>query len=225
MSNTREFIVYLEPTSTSGFRKLIDEFLAQQPLRYYPTTATKYNCHVSMTGFFHIPNEPGIVADIVMLLENILQVENGHSTLLNVPPPQISTEPLHTASRLFSHLLLPVLAPEAYRQVARGFADGCQKRDSRIVVRPKATNHISLAYWDEPHATQEQQQQWYLLTMMERLLERMQDDARKQFVDVPNPADWDIVLYERVLVGEKVGEKHVFAEQGRWSVSRGTPDQ
>ncbi|KAF7724693.1 hypothetical protein EC973_000801 [Apophysomyces ossiformis] len=225
MSDAREFILYLEPTKSTAFRNSIDRFLEEQVDRYYPTTATKYSCHVSMTGFFKIPNEPELITDICQLLSNILLNKDDCSLLHLLPAPQVAKEPMHTTSRLFSHLLLPVLAPEPYHQIVRQFAERCCERDDRITVRTKATNHISLAYWDEPHATQEQNQQWYVLTMIEHLLERMQEDVRQEFKDLPNAANWDIVLYERVSVGWQVGMRHQFVEHGRWPIARETSDQ
>ena len=42
--------------------------------------------------------------------------------------------------------------------------------------------------------------------------------ATSEFGGLTHSSAWQIVLYERVVKGAKVGEPHVFVVKGRWAV-------
>ncbi|KAI8139523.1 hypothetical protein BJV82DRAFT_245843 [Fennellomyces sp. T-0311] len=224
-SSTRELILYLEPMHGSPFRIHVDNFIENSRMRFHFTTACKYDCHSSMTGFFSVQQN-----DLQQIIDTLNTIIHSKSTLLGRDTPKVKTTPLlvRKATAIIDqgtqqprvinefpvHLLLPLAAPEPYHKVVSEFAE------KYPAIRPKAINHISLGYWDEPHATPEQNAKWNRLVLEDRLMERMYEAARETFRNDISPNEWDIVLYERTLKGVNVGNRHEFMERGRWPATR-----
>ncbi|KAL0087964.1 hypothetical protein J3Q64DRAFT_1469613 [Phycomyces blakesleeanus] len=221
MSSSNEFIVYLEPTHSSDLWKSVNEFVHSTAIQFYPTTASRYNCHASMTGFFKIDSQDAssTIRDLSIILESTVQ-SYFKKGALQVGKKSILVKNLDKEhpKQIKAYLLLPVTVLSLYHQGTQSFADRC-KTVFGIQVRPKPINHISLAYWDEPDALPQQTEEWNRLIMEDKLLERMEKTANEMFEKVSNPDSWDIVLYERVVKGHAIGEMHKFVECRRCKVA------
>ncbi|KAI8393855.1 uncharacterized protein BYT42DRAFT_542052 [Radiomyces spectabilis] len=214
MTSRDEFILYLEPDVHTTARQWIDTFITSSSSRFYPTTATKYTCHTSMTGFFELPNDM-TVTQFIALIDPLIQKQEFHSIPVIDTNPLLVTK-LDTEQREKPvHLLLPVSVTNSYHEIVENLRRVCS--DRQIMIRPKKINHISLAYWDEPEATAEQHEAWQSM-VNSGIFEKMEETARTEFQSLSNPRDWHIVLYRRTKKGRQVGEPHIFAEQARWKV-------
>ncbi|GAN07666.1 hypothetical protein MAM1_0171c07168 [Mucor ambiguus] len=204
-----DLIVYLEPSAE--FKQQVEHFLDSCKAKYGPTTANKYGCHITMTGFFNVSTEDDQMR-VKQLLDASLQDIHEAST------PQIERKSLLVRDRTTQrpiHLLLPLSVPADFHVAMENLSRKCA---SIATLRLKKINHISLAYWDEPEATQEQQEHWRLAITEQGLFENIQHDADEYFGDVNDSLYWDVVLYQRVQKGNLVGESHVFRELSRWRV-------
>ncbi|KAI8636371.1 hypothetical protein BD408DRAFT_426237 [Parasitella parasitica] len=209
MTSSIELIVYLEPSKE--FKQHVEHFLYGCKEKYGPTTANKYSCHITMTGFFKVNNEEQKGQFKQSLQESFQDIHKA-------PLPQVEKKSHLIRDKMTElpiHLLLPVLVPDEYYVAMENIT---RKFDTIAKLRPKKINHISLAYWDEPQATQEQQRNWCAAVSGQNLFESIQKDADVYFCNASAPTFWDVVLYQRVKKGELVGESHVFQEQGRWRV-------
>lgn len=224
-----ELNLYLEPSPSSALRLRVEEFLKDTAANVYPTTATKYNCHVSMTGFFQVRDGKTDVKDIIDTLDK--SIERHRPAIRDSPAPQVSTSPVlvrkqqatvilnprgtgetQVVDQMPVHLLLPVSTADVYRNVVQELAE------RYAVVRPKPINHVSLAYWDEPEASIEETADWHARVLQDRIMENLYDAAVNAFRDVEQPPRWDIVLYKRVACGRKIGQPHQFEEKRRWYI-------
>ncbi|KAF1801563.1 hypothetical protein V8B55DRAFT_1471942 [Mucor lusitanicus] len=204
-----ELIVYLEPPAE--FKHQVEHFLDSCKAKYGPTTANKYGCHITMTGFFNADTKDDQMR-VKQLLEASLQVIREAPT-----PPQVEQKSLLVRDKTTQepvHLLLPISVPDHFHVAMENLS---QTLASIATLRLKKINHISLAYWDEAEATQEQQEHWRH-AIEHGLFENIQHDADAYFADVKDPLYWDVVLYQRVQKGNLVGEAHVFRELDRWRV-------
>lgn len=210
MTTSIELIVYLEPSTK--FKHQVEHFLDSCKAKYGPTTANKYGCHITMTGFFAVHTENDQM-QVQQLLDASLQDIHKAS-----PPPQVERKSLLVKDKTAQqpvHLLLPISVSEGFHVALENLSRKCA---NIATLRLKKVNHISLAYWDEPEDTQEQQERWRLAVAEQRLFENIQDDADRYFGGVHDPLYWDVVLYQRVQKGNLVGESHVFRELSRWRV-------
>ncbi|KAI9315343.1 hypothetical protein BX666DRAFT_391904 [Dichotomocladium elegans] len=215
-----ELILYLEPT-TKRFRDCVDAFITESS-KNVPSTAMKYHCHVTMTGFFRVHSYEQLRA-IIGRLEIILGAYDGAALVLSDhPAPTVGRTPIlvrkkHNVPQSFAatsgdrpwsmddipvHLLLPVSTPPIYRTIVNQLASEFTE------IRPKDINHISLAYWDEPQASEEETAAWYRAVLENRWMDTLYDLAKKTFEDCPLHTTWDIILYERVQKSSKVGVPH-----------------
>lgn len=195
-----ELIIYLEPNIE--FKNKVEEFLKNIK---EITTAIKYGCHVSMTGFFHVKQS----TEFKEILDRVL---NDYKFTDNVP--QVDLKPLLVKKENVPiHLLLPVTFTDDYKRVMSILAEKCKEM---VTLRLKRIDHISLAYWDEPNATLTQKSHWQTL-VDQGIFDKIKQDADIYFQQVDSPNHWDVVLYERVLKGDLVGQVHEFKELGRWS--------
>lgn len=180
-----------------------------------------------MTGFFHVPKET--LSSVITTLDHILQPDPNMDTLLTKhDPPHIHKDPVlvkksmtiydpatnqeQTINQMPVHLLLSITVPPIYHHVVNELA-------SRVHgIRPKAINHISLAYWDEPDESRELQSIWNRRVLEDGVMDNMHRLAREEFskIDSESAIDWDIVLYERTSKSTRAGVPHVFAEKKRW---------
>ncbi|KAI9028994.1 hypothetical protein CLU79DRAFT_832370 [Phycomyces nitens] len=212
-----ELIVYLEPTHSSSLWKTVNEFIHSTTNQFYTTTASRYSCHATMTGFFKVESQDPIAAikHISNILENVQSYfKKGFARAETRATVVKSTG--HHLDQVKGHLLLPVTASSHYHQGIKAFAEQC--KEYGIHVRTKPINHISLAYWDEPGVPEHKNEEWQRLITKEHLLERMESVVNGMLKEVSNPADWDIVLYERVVKGNAIGEMHQFVECMRCKV-------
>ncbi|KAI8877344.1 hypothetical protein K501DRAFT_198409 [Backusella circina FSU 941] len=188
-----ELILYLEPTKTSLLWNYV-----QQTTSNYNTTASKYACHVTMTGFFSTSNPEAIRHAF----------HDAIKAFPSLDTPTIAKPILvHATEPLKAHLLLPVTVSDDYHRLLSAFA-------SAGPIRLKKINHISLAYWDEPRATLNDTATWhhFLQTCpLQSITQDFETISEEQ-------TNWDIVLYQRTLKGEGVGEKHQFKELERYSI-------
>jgi hypothetical protein len=204
MSTNVELIIYLEPNPE--FKHTVENFLKESAERFGPTTANKYDCHITMTGFFTV-KDSNEQSGIKHMLNDILTT--------NFRIPQINLKSLlvqNDKTHLPIHLLLPVTAPKEYHTAMSNLAEKCK---NIVSLRLKKINHVSLAYWDEPEATPTQKTQWEEL-VSNGIFDKIQQAADLYFQDIMSPHQWDIVLYQRVLKGALVDQHHVFKELGRW---------
>lgn len=205
-----ELIVYLEPNEE--FKQYVEHFLTEMEHKYGSTTANKYGCHTSMTGFFHIQDEDDRVNKIIEFLNmDTIYFRSRKDTAT----PQIDFNSIivyDKSTNTPKHLLLPLKAPQIYHDV--------MDKLSKVVpiIRVKRIDHISLAYWDEPQATTDQKNDWEE-RKRSQIFENMKREADIYFKDTKSPLGWDIVLYERVYKGVLVGQRHEFKELGRWPSS------
>lgn len=209
MTTSIELIVYLEPSAE--FKQQVEHFLDTCREKYGPTTANKYGCHITMTGFFNVNNVQE-QHQMKQLIEESLQ------NMGKVSFPRVERKSFLVKDKLTLlpvHLLLPILVPEQFPAAMMNLSRKCI---AITTLRLKKINHISLAYWDEPEATQEQQERWHTATSEQDLFEKIQRDADVYFGNVNDPNYWDIVLYQREQKGKLVGESHIFQELGRWRV-------
>lgn len=188
-----ELIVYLEPSDECALLKSMNAFLKND--QYMFTTAGRYSCHCSMTGFFHCPN----AVDTQSTLGDCIKKGMGQVKLL---PALIAKET--------PHLLLPVEAPRHYRAAIEMFAHKMWSQFG-IKVRPKRIDHISLAYFDETHG-----QQGWLEAVHNGLLTDMKESAMKS-IPISGQTNWDVVLLRRTHKAVNQGEKHQFVELARWN--------
>ncbi|KAI9280901.1 hypothetical protein BC943DRAFT_330535, partial [Umbelopsis sp. AD052] len=191
-----ELIVYLEPNADSTLMKSVNAFLQR-----HCTTASRYECHCSLTGFF-FSDDAAQVADVLgdCVPGDLGAVHVKHGLIAKETP----------------HLLLPVQAPRPYYAAIELFAHKMATQQN-VQVRPKRIDHISLAYHDEPHG----QQEWdnavrggYLHTLQHEALTTIQ---------VSDQIGWDIVLLERTSKGTGQGEMHRFRTIRRWNNVDHTP--
>lgn len=209
MTTSIELIVYLEPSAE--FKHQVEHFLDNCRAKYGPTTANKYGCHITMTGFFNVKTEDDQIR-MRQLLDESLQQRRDTS------PPQIDKNSLLVKDKTTQapvHLLLPISVSKDLHLAMENLSRKC---GAIATLRLKKINHISLAYWDEPEATQEQQELWHIAVTKEEIFEKIQHDADTYFCHANDPLYWDVVLYQRVHKGNLVGESHVFRELSRWRV-------
>lgn len=209
MTTSLELIIYLEPSAE--FKQQVEHFLDTCREKHGPTTANKYGCHITMTGFFNVNNVQE-QHQMKQLVEKLLQ-NMGKVSLPLVERKSLLVKDKFTLLPI--HLLLPVSVPEQFSTFMMNLSRECE---TITTLRLKKINHISLAYWDEPEATQEQQERWHMATTEQDLFEKIQYDADVYFGNVNDPNYWDIVLYQRKQKGKLVGEPHIFQELGRWRV-------
>jgi hypothetical protein len=205
---TIELILYLEPCLV--FKQSVEQFLDQCKIKFGSTTANKYGCHVTMTGFFTVTDKQEQTA-IQQYIDQTLS-EFKLPTLTLSPQVDCKSVLVHDSNGCPVHLLLPVTVPEKYLDAMVTLAERCQHI---VKLRLKKINHISLAYWDEPEATKEQQQHWEELKR-KNLFEQIQKEAEEYLAATEKPQSWDIVLYKRVTKGSLVDETHLFEELSRW---------
>ncbi|KAH8554524.1 hypothetical protein BGW37DRAFT_546541 [Umbelopsis sp. PMI_123] len=185
-----EHIVYLEPNANSPLAKSANSFLQR-----HQTTASRYECHCSMTGFFRCDS----VERAADLLGDCIQGDLGH---VQVKHGLIAKET--------PHLLLPVQAPRPYHAVIELFVHKMASQQD-VKVRPKRIDHISLAYHDEPNG----QLEW-TRAVNNGLLIRMQEEAATT-IELSGATSWNIVLLERTSKGSGQGEKHGFRKIRQWN--------
>ncbi|KAI9260106.1 hypothetical protein EDC94DRAFT_660396 [Helicostylum pulchrum] len=195
-----ELIIYLEPNLK--FKESVQEFL--NSITETTTTAIKYGCHISMTGFFYVEQQD---QEFKMLLDSILK---NYKFSDKVVRPKVNLNPLLVKNK--DHLLLQVTDTDDYKNVMSILAEKCREM---VTLRLKRVDHISLAYWDEPNATPKQQMQWKE-SVDQGIFDKIKQEAAIYFQQVDSPVHWDIVLYERVSKGLLVGQAHVFKELARW---------
>ncbi|KAI8095512.1 hypothetical protein BDF21DRAFT_457803 [Thamnidium elegans] len=194
-----ELIIYLEPNLE--FKESVQEFLNSIK---ETTTAIKYGCHISMTGFFYLEQDQD--QELKFLLDNILR---NFKISVKVPP-LVNLNPLLVKKQ--DHLLLQVTNTDDYKNAISSLAEKCKEI---VTLRLKRMDHISLAYWDEPNATPKQQMQWKV-SMDQGIFDKIKQEADIYFQQVDSPVHWDVVLYERVSKGLLVGQAHIFKELDRW---------
>lgn len=205
-----ELIIYLEPSKE--VKQSVELFLTEMEQKYGSTTANKYSCHTSMTGFFRIEEDQ--VNEIIEFLNK----DTIHFRSRKDATPQINFNSIiayDKSTNTPKHLLLPIKAPQIYHDM--------MDKLSKVVpfIRVKRIDHISLAYWDEPQATTDQREDWEERNKSQ-IFDNMKRDADIYFKDTKNPLQWDIVLYERVYKGVLIGQHHEFKELGRWPSSSST---
>jgi hypothetical protein len=187
-----ELIIYLEPNENCALLKSVNAFLKND--QYMLTTAGRYSCHCSMTGFFHCPN----AVDVQSILGDCIKKGMGEVKLL---PVLIAKET--------PHLLLPVEAPRPYRAAIELFAHKMRSQFG-VKVRPKRIDHISLAYYDETDGYQ-----GWLEAVHNGLLNDMKESAMTS-IPISGQTNWDVVLLRRIHKGVNQGEMHQFEELARW---------
>lgn len=203
-----ELILYLEPCFE--FKHCVEQFLNLCKTKYGSTTANKYGCHVTMTGFFTVVDEHA--QTIQQCIDQTLH-EFKLPALTFLPQVDCKSLLVRDSNDCPVHLLLPVAVPEKYLEAMATLVERCQ---SMVKLRPKKINHISLAYWDEPDATREQQRRWEELKS-KNIFQQVQKEADTYFASVKKPRSWDVVLYKRLIKGNLVDQTHLFEESKRWS--------
>lgn len=199
-----ELIVYLEPPTQ--VKQIVNGFLDTVASDIAFTTANKYECHVSMTGFFQIEQEHQI-QKLKNMLEVILQREICSSPELDMCPLLVRDK----ITDLPAHLLLPVTVSDDYRQRIFKLAEEAGEK-LHINIRPKRINHISLAYWDEKEEKD--------CTKLFEMIKSAADSYFLQYHDISSCSSepWHIVLYQRTFKNEVVGGQHRFKEISRWPI-------
>lgn len=197
-----EFIIYLEPSL--AFKQCVEHYLVEMEQKYGTTTANKYGCHISMTGFFNIEQ------DRINEIKNYFN--NNFRSEAIIPEIDLNSiivydKTTHTPQ----HLLLPIKTPQVYHDIM-------VRLSKMVTLRLKRIDHISLAYWDEPQATIEEINNWNE-RKRNLIFENMKEEADIYFKNMQSPLKWDIVLYERVYKGILVTQRHQFKELGRWPSS------
>lgn len=191
-----ELIVYLEPHADSKLAQGVDSFLKDAGHRFLHNTASRYDCHCSMTGFFHYPDATD-VADV-----------------LNSCLPQTGLGRVEVKQALIAketpHLLLPVQAPRAYHKVVELFAHKMWTQ-FHTQVRPKRIDHISLAYYDEPQGRED----WNKVVESGLLIDMK--ELAMTTIEISQQTNWDIVLLRRTCKGAGQGQKHKFKLIRRWN--------
>ncbi|KAI8097290.1 uncharacterized protein BX664DRAFT_326041 [Halteromyces radiatus] len=244
-----ELIVYLEPTKSTPLQQCLNNILEKVAPEYYLSTATKYPVHISVTGFFTVDT----MADVDFIKDtyhNILTSkfpsgEHTPSTIfINSAPLLVSTpaqgvqhqqqeeegEDRKSHALSSKHLLLPVEIPKEHHERLMKCAQIINNHyynngKGNMMIRSKRIDHISLAYWDEPNATEFETNQWLqwsngsqvgimIQDIINRLKDLLDDDTDKYIAT--NLTAWDIVLYERTFKGTHIGERHRFKEIARW---------
>ncbi|KAJ8659366.1 hypothetical protein O0I10_004726 [Lichtheimia ornata] len=234
-----ELILYLEPAPTSPFRHHVDSFIQSTRVPPAVSTACKYHCHVSMTGFFHVPKDtlPFVITTLDHLLKKDPTTMTTSNTLLTKhDPPYIHKDPVlvrnstiihnpatgeeQTINQMPVHLLLSITVPPIYHEIVNELA--CRIKG----IRAKAINHISLAYWDEPGESRDLQSVWNRRVLEDGMMDDMYRRACEEFgkSDFERAIDWDIVLYQRTSKSTRAGVPHAFVEKKRWwATDRSSP--
>lgn len=213
-NNNVELIIYLEPSR--AFTHNVESFLNKIEEKYGPTTANKYGCHISMTGFFSVEAEK--VEEMRNILDDVITSSGNFRSKFDVPQINLmSLVAIDSVTQLPKHLILPVITPDVYVTTMKKVS---QVFEHIVRLRLKKINHISLAYWDEPQATPEQQREWEE-KVSNGIFDKIKEDADVYFKNAEAPSSWDVVLYKRVYKGDFVGQRHVFQELCRWSSTIG----
>ncbi|KNC98426.1 uncharacterized protein SPPG_06130 [Spizellomyces punctatus DAOM BR117] len=214
MSSTRpQLIVHLEPIPSSPLYALLQQFHTVSSQKYGSTDAHAYHPHVSLTGFWQmsLPSTHHQHAD--PYCANLVQ-----SCLNDRLPPLVLHPPLIPDTKLC--LILPISPPKEYIALSKSITQNFESCDRFVNrMRPKAVNHISLAYFAPTQDVSEEEQR--------RIVHGMKEVADQVFgkwfdgrpsVLVP---EWDVVYYELTREAKEPlkGEQHEFKEIGRWRVA------
>ncbi|CAO3651912.1 unnamed protein product [Cunninghamella blakesleeana] len=237
-----ELIVYLEPAKETPLYQSISTFLNQSKETYYPSTATKYPPHTSITGFFHINNREWIPL-IINKYDHYLKEAFKEGFFLNESNrPYINIEPL-LVSRPYSssssslsnyqkqNLLLPIQVSTSFHTLFSTCAHDInhtiltnhhhhqQQELQNEKIRIKRIDHISLFYLDEPNATEEEMEHGLTWPNTDINIKKMKEDIFNQLnaLDLKNQK-WDIVFYERIHKSITLGEPHQLNELARWLI-------
>lgn len=233
-----ELIVYLEPSKDTALYQCLSSFLNKSKETYFPSTAIKYPPHTSVTGFFFI-NDRSLITPIINKYDDYFKTSN-HILKDDPMAPKIGPAPLliSTPANVSSfyqqkkHLLLPVNISSSFYAILTECAtdinntilfDNNNNNQKNALIRPKRIDHISLAYWDEPTATEEDTKKWLAWANDTSHIEAFQQDIAKQLKKINdntynNTQKWDIVLYERIYKSDIIGKPHLFNELARWHI-------
>ncbi|KAI8917314.1 hypothetical protein BC831DRAFT_485518 [Entophlyctis helioformis] len=214
-SSSQEFILYLE---THAGCILWTTRTLPPPAR--PTEANLYHPHVSLTGFFVLPQHE-------YRREQAQQQQQLKQAASSMDPPVCAALPVVAGMPIVSQdgavVLLPISQTEEILSWVRSLA-ARMAHATAADIRIKRADHLSLAY--NGHRTRINQltrdncQVYHAAatTMLQQAFHRTAADPPDQRL----PAEWDVVLYRRSHVGH-VGtaagdptEMHGFEEVYRW---------
>ncbi|KAI8919538.1 hypothetical protein BC831DRAFT_481442 [Entophlyctis helioformis] len=223
-SSSQEFILYLEVRPQSLLRRTLDAYFATTrtlPPPARPTEAHLYHPHVSLTGFFVLPQHEHRREQAQQQQQQLKQAASSMDPPVCAALPVVAGMPI--VSQDGAVVLLPISQTEEILAWVRSLAARIAHATAAD-IRIKRADHLSLAY--NGHRTRINQltrddcQVYHAAAtaMLQQAFHRTAADPPDQRL----PAEWDVVLYRRSHVGH-VGtaagdptEVHGFEEVYRW---------
>ncbi|KAF9159660.1 hypothetical protein DFQ26_006307 [Actinomortierella ambigua] len=196
-----ELILYLEPRPASQLRQAIESLLTDASLTLGPNEALRYMPHITMVGFFSVPDtattqgvQASLDAAIPSFFENAPQQQLQLANKVCQPHPDsvlIDIKASHGCHKLIQNL---------------------KNQFPSLHIRLKAINHLSLCYWLESDTEAP------LPETRRSIAATTAQLARAQLPLPAENAQWDIVLYSIQDRNHHGHEPYPFNQVHRWQL-------
>ncbi|KAG0236753.1 hypothetical protein BGW41_000344 [Actinomortierella wolfii] len=204
-SFSSELILYLEPRPASKLRQAIDSLLVNTSLALGHNEAQRFMPHVTMVGFFSVPDTATTEA-IQASLNTALPACFAPS------PSAAASSVLPKATKVLQptpHLVLIDIEPS---QGCIQLVQHLKSSFPSLNIRPKAVNHLSLCYWLDSDINKPPPE------ARQSIAAAIAEQARHQLPLPAEDAQWDIVLYSIQNRNQQGQEPYPLQQVHRWQL-------
>jgi hypothetical protein len=195
-----KYIIYLEPSCTSELYKSIMELYNKTEILFGRNDAHKYHPHVSLCGFFEIPNCDNYMNYFKkVLISSIMKNNNLRRPYLK--EVKVSNRSVYIEIDLDPHLKRSI---DDFR---RTINDECAHNVPEYKLREKPMDHISLSY-----RVAEDLPKFILEKIYELSCNHLEQHLKKDVDDT----EWEICFYE--VEKSSTLSSHVFFPLKRWKL-------